>query len=75
MDGKNQKLTFPALMLLVGVVLTGAGMAVRGDWLGTDAAEAVEERVNDRIDRAEERTKEMFDMVLTQLEEIRDKLD
>lgn len=63
------------LGLLAGIVLTGAGMVLRGDWLGKDAATTVERNITERIDRIEERSHEAYDHILEQLKEIRMKLD
>lgn len=37
------------LAALIGVVLTGIGLVVRGDFLGSAAAAQVEERLEDKI--------------------------
>ena len=42
---------FAVTMFLAGLVVAGLGGVVRGDWLGSNEAEAVEARVNERADR------------------------
>ncbi len=71
----NVKVLLTVIGILAGVAVTGAGMAIRGDWLGSDAAKAVEERIDSRFERLEKRSKEQFRLVLEQLKEIREKLD
>lgn len=55
-------------LVLLGVVITGIGAAIRGDWLGGKQAKAVEERLNTRVDGVEER-------VASRLERLEDKID
>ena len=69
------KVTMMVIGILSGIVLTGAGMVLRGDWLGKDAAASVERQISKRIDRIEERSHEAYDHILEQLKEIRQKLD
>ena len=42
---------FAVTMFMAGIVIAGFGGVVRGEWLGDRAAEAVEQRVNERADR------------------------
>jgi len=42
---------FAISMFLAGLVVAGFAGVVRGDWLGSKHADAVEHRVNERVDR------------------------
>ena len=42
---------FAMTMFLAGLVVAGFGGVLRGDWLGSTAAAAVEHRVSERADR------------------------
>ena len=55
-------------LVLVGIVITGVGAAIRGDWLGGKQAKAVEERLNTRVSGVEDR-------VESRLERLEDKID
>ena len=69
-NGRNGSRWFSVAMFLLGAVLTGTLSAIRGDYLGTKAAEAVEirltardqERLN-RIERLEDNQKEIMKML------------
>ena len=68
-NGSNiNKLLLFLVSLLAGIVITGTSMVVRGDFLGRQSAEAVEERVNERMDRE-------LGYIKDYLERIEDKLD
>ena len=50
-NGRNgSRVWFPVSMFLAGSLLTGTAGVVRGDWLGTRAAEAVETRLQTQVD-------------------------
>jgi hypothetical protein len=67
-NGNINKVLLVLVSMLLGVVLTGVSMVVRGDMLGKDAADAVEERVNERMDRE-------FGYLKDILERIEDRMD
>lgn len=50
-NGNGTKLGWGVALFLAGMVITGAGMVIRGDFLGSEAAEAVETRMTQRLDR------------------------
>lgn len=70
MTEKNggSKVGWAVALFLGGTVLTGAGAAIRGDWLGQTHAKAVEERVMTRVDGVETR-------IDRKLERLEDKID
>jgi len=42
---------FPLSMFLAGLIVAGTAGVIRGDWLGSSAAAAVEKRLSERSDR------------------------
>jgi len=62
-------------LVFIGIVTTGAGMAIRGDWLGSAQAQAVEKRVNVRIDNMEERTERRLERMEDKQDRIEEKID
>ena len=68
-NGRNTNQVLLVLFsILIGIVISGAGMVVRGDLLGKEAAQEVEQRVNRRMDRE-------LGYIKAQLQRIEDKLD
>ena len=74
-DSAGNKLTTVMMSSLIGVVLTGAGMVIRGDFIGREAAGEVEVRINKTIEDQKMNQDWVNNQILLQLKEIRDKLD
>jgi hypothetical protein len=73
---KNGRLVTVLLMvcsLLSGVVVAGGGMMIRGDIHGVEAANAVEQRVNARMDEKLDTMEEFFLREVTHLRELMEK--
>ena len=51
MNGKG----WHVAIFLAGLLVGGLAGVIRGDWLGGDAAQAVESRLKERVERIEER--------------------
>ena len=63
-NNNSTKRWFSISMLLIGIVLGGFSGILRGDWLGREAAKAVEQRV-------EQRMQERFGALKEDIEEIK----
>jgi hypothetical protein len=75
-NGQNvNKLLLVAVSALTGVSLTGAGMVLRGDFLGGQAAAAVEQRMDEKLDDHKAQEIWVKQLILQDLKEIRHKLD
>lgn len=72
---KLTKFLIPLVFFLLGTIGTGAGMVIRGDFLGHNAAAAVESRVRATIKREADLNAERYREIAEQLREIRQKLD
>jgi len=57
-------------LFLAGAMLSGMLMMLRGDWLGSKAAEAVEGRLSDRINRYELKLDQRLGRMETALREL-----
>lgn len=68
----------PIALFLLGVVVSGALMIIRGDFLGRKAAEEAERRLSEEIDQAEARMNTRVDREMSvigrELKEIKESL-
>jgi hypothetical protein len=69
------KILLIVVSALSGVVLTGAGMVIRGDFLGAHEAQAVEERLKETLATHTSQQNWVNQMILQDLKEIQRKLD
>jgi hypothetical protein len=60
---------------LCGIVISGAGMLIRGDALGRRAAEEVEERVKEQIDEEIQHIRDLMETQNRMLQRMEEKLD
>ena len=70
-DSSVGKVLLIAVSALTGVTLTGAGMVIRGDALGREAARETETRVMEQIERNKTAQDWTNQMILQELREIR----
>jgi hypothetical protein len=75
LKGQASTLLIIVVSVLSGIVVTGAGMTLRGDFLGEREAQAVEQRMDRRLERIEERNAERYRVIGLQLAAINEKLD
>lgn len=58
LNGNSGKVAWALVFFLLGTVMTGASMVIRGDFLGNAEAREVEMRINDRLDYDNDQMKE-----------------
>ena len=66
----NNQLGWKVALFLAGVILSGMLMMLRGDWLGSEAAQAVESRLSKRINRYELKLDRRLERMETTLKEL-----
>lgn len=71
----GNKLLLIAVSALAGTSLTGAGMMVRGDFLGGRAAAAVEVRMSDKLEDEKKNQDWVNQLILQELKELGHKID
>lgn len=68
-NGNVNRILLVLVSLLAGMVISGGGMMIRGDFLGQRAAKEVEQRLTERMNREYTVIREQLDRIERKVDE------